>query len=87
LRIEEVHSGELHNSYSSPNTIRQIKSRRMRVGGTCGTYGRGEKSVQDFVGKLKGKRELRRPRHRWEDGIRIDLREIGWECMEWIQLA
>jgi hypothetical protein len=31
-----------------------------------------------LVGKLEGKRHLGRPRHRWEDGIRMDLREIGW---------
>jgi hypothetical protein len=40
-----------------------------------------------FVGKPEGKRPLRRPRHRWEDGIRIDLREICWGSVEWIQLA
>jgi hypothetical protein len=40
------------------------------------------------VGKLEGKRPLGRPRHRWEDGIRMDLRDIGWrEGVEWIQLA
>jgi hypothetical protein len=37
-----------------------------------------------LVGKHKGKRLLGRPRHRWEDGIRMDLREIGWEGMDWI---
>jgi hypothetical protein len=36
------------------------------------------------VGKHKGKRLLERPRHRWEDRIRMDLREIGWEGMDWI---
>jgi hypothetical protein len=39
-----------------------------------------------LVGKPKGKRLLGRPRRRWEDGIRMDLREIGWG-VEWIQLA
>jgi hypothetical protein len=37
---------------------------------------RGEESVQGLVGKIEGKRPLRRPRHSWEDGTRIDLREI-----------
>jgi hypothetical protein len=42
-------------------------------------HGRGEKGVQGFlVGKPEVKRPLRRPRHRWEAGIRMDLREIGW---------
>jgi hypothetical protein len=40
-----------------------------------------------LVGKLKGKRPLGRLRHRWEDGIRMDLKEIGCEVAEWIQLA
>jgi hypothetical protein len=39
------------------------------------------------VGKPEGKRPLGRPRHRREDNIRMDLREIGWECVDWIQLA
>jgi hypothetical protein len=40
-----------------------------------------------LVGKLEGKRELGRPRHRWEDNIKMDLREIGWGGMDWIDLA
>jgi hypothetical protein len=39
------------------------------------------------VGKPEGKRPLGRPRHRWEDNIKIDLREIGWGGMDWIDLA
>jgi hypothetical protein len=39
------------------------------------------------VGKPKGKRPLERPRCRCEDGIRVDLREIGWEDVEWVQLV
>jgi hypothetical protein len=50
------------------------------MGGTCGMQGRGEKSVQVLVGKPEGKRPLGRPRHRWEDGIRMDIRKIGWGC-------
>jgi hypothetical protein len=40
-----------------------------------------------FCGKTEGKRPLRRPRHRWEDNIRIDLQEVGCDCMDWIGLA
>jgi hypothetical protein len=40
-----------------------------------------------LVGKPQGKRLLRRPRHRWEDGIGMDVGEIGWGNVEWIQLA
>jgi hypothetical protein len=39
------------------------------------------------VGKSEGKRPLGRPRRRWEDGIRMDLREIGLGCVDWIRLA
>jgi hypothetical protein len=39
------------------------------------------------VGKLEGKGPLERPRRRWEDGIKMDLREIGWGVVEWIELA
>jgi hypothetical protein len=42
--------------------------------------GIGEKSVQVLVGKPEGKRPLGTPRHRWEDGIRMDIRKIGWGC-------
>jgi hypothetical protein len=44
-------------------------------------------SYKVLVGKLEGKRPLGRPRHRWEDRIRMDLREMGWGCVDWIQLA
>jgi hypothetical protein len=40
-----------------------------------------------LVGKPEGKRQLGRPRRRWEDGIRMDLRESGWRSVESIQLA
>jgi hypothetical protein len=40
-----------------------------------------------LMGKPEGKRPLGRLRHRWEDGMRMDLREIGWESAEWIRLA
>jgi hypothetical protein len=39
------------------------------------------------VGKPEGKRPLGRPRHRWVDNIKMDLREIEWSCMDWIDLA
>jgi hypothetical protein len=37
-----------------------------------------------LLGKPEGKRPLGRPRSRWEDGIRMDLREIGWGNIDWI---
>jgi hypothetical protein len=49
--------------------------------------GEERKVFRVLMGKPEGKRPLGRPRHRWEDGIRMDLREIGWWSVEWIQLA
>jgi hypothetical protein len=40
-----------------------------------------------MVGKPKGKRPLERPRRRWVGNIEIDLREIGWDGMAWIDLT
>jgi hypothetical protein len=54
------------------------------VAGACGVHGRGQKSVQGLVGKLEGKRPVGRLRCRWENGIRMDLREIGWGGVGWI---
>jgi hypothetical protein len=40
-----------------------------------------------LIGKPDGKRPLRRPIHKWENNIRMDLRETGWEGVDWMQLA
>jgi hypothetical protein len=52
------------------------------MGGAFGTRGRGEKPIQGFGGKAQKKRPLGRPRHRQENGIKMDLREIGWKSVE-----
>jgi hypothetical protein len=49
--------------------------------------GEERKVYNDLVGKPEGKSPLGRPRHTWEDGIRMDLEEIGWrrvECINWL---
>jgi hypothetical protein len=46
----------------------------------------GERSIMDFAGDTVGRRSLGRPTHRWEDNIRIDFKEIGWEGMDWIDV-
>jgi hypothetical protein len=74
----KLHSGELHTSYSSPDIIRQIKSRRMRWAGHVARMGKARKVYKVLVGKPEGKRPLGRQRRRWEDAIRLDLREIDW---------
>jgi hypothetical protein len=76
----KLHIEELHNLYSSPNIIRQIKSRRMRWAGHVARMGEERNVYRVLVGKSEGKRPLGRPRRRWEDGIRISLGETGWGC-------
>jgi hypothetical protein len=73
--------------YSSPNIIRQIKSRRMRWAGYVARMGEERNVYRVLMGKTEGKKPLGRPRRRWEDGIRMDLRETGWGTVAWIQLA
>jgi hypothetical protein len=73
----KLHSGELHNLYSSPDIIRQIKSRRMRWAGHVSRMEEGRNVYRVLVGKSKVKSPLARPRCGWEDGIKMYLREIG----------
>jgi hypothetical protein len=72
----KLHNGELHNLYSSPDIIRQIKSRKIRWAGHVAGMEEGRNLYRVLVGKPEGKRLLERPRHR-RDGIKMDLREIG----------
>jgi hypothetical protein len=84
----KLHSGDLYILYSSPDIIRHIKSRRMRWAGNVAHMGEGRNVYRVLVGKPEGKRPLERPRRRWEDGIKKDLRDIGWEGgVEWIHVT
>jgi hypothetical protein len=85
--MEKVVQWEFHNLYTSPDIIRQIKSRRMRWAGHVARMGEGRNVYRVLVGKPEKKRPLGRPRHRWEDGIKMDPREIGWGGVECIHLA
>jgi hypothetical protein len=71
------HNEQLHILYSSPNIIRQIKSKTMRWAGHVARVGKEIKVYRVLVGKPEGKRSLASPRRRWENGIRMDLRETG----------
>jgi hypothetical protein len=51
----------------------------------CMGEGRGVSRV--LVGRLEGRRPLGKPRHRWEDNIRMDFREVGCGCVDWMELA
>jgi hypothetical protein len=83
----KLHNEELHNLYSSPDIIRQVKSRGMRWAVHIARMGEGRKVYKVYVEKPEGKRPLGRPRRGWEDGIRMDIREIGLGGVDWIRLA
>jgi hypothetical protein len=83
----KLHYDELHNLYSSQNIVRVIKSRRMKWAGHVTHMAEGKGVYRVLVGRSEGKRPLGRPRHRWEDNIKMDLREIGIGGVNWICLS
>jgi hypothetical protein len=83
----KLHNDELYSLYSSPNIVRVIKSRSMRWTVYVARMGAGRGVYRVLVGRPEGKIPLGRPRRRWEDNIKMDLREIGINGANWIQLA
>jgi hypothetical protein len=83
----QLHNEELNDLYSSPNIIRVMKSRRMRWAGHVAHMGERGGTNRALMGKPEGKRPLGRLRRRWEDNIKMDLQEVGWGGMDWIDLA
>jgi hypothetical protein len=83
----KLHNDELHSLYSSLNIVRMIKSRRMKWAGHVACMGEGRCVYRVLVGRPEGKRPVGRLGCRWEDNIKMDLREIGINGVNWIQLA
>ena len=79
----KLRNAELHALYSSTNIIRSLKSIRLRLA----RMEQSRNAYRVLVGKPEGKRPLRRPRRRWKDNIKMDLREVGCDPGEWIDLA
>ncbi|KAJ4448760.1 hypothetical protein ANN_00151 [Periplaneta americana] len=75
----KLHNAELHALYSSPDIIRDIKSRRLRWAGHVARMDESRDAYRVLVGRPAGKRSLGRPRRRWEDNIKMDLREVGYD--------
>jgi len=67
--------------------VRVIKLRRMRWAGHLARRREGRVVYRVLVGKPEGRRPLGRPTRRWEDNIRMDLREVGYGCVDWMELA
>jgi hypothetical protein len=83
----KLHNDEPHCLYSSLNIVRVIKSRRIRLAGHVACMGEGRGVYRVLVGWPKGKRPLGTPRCGWEGNIKMDLRKIGIDGVNWIQLA
>jgi hypothetical protein len=84
-----MHSGELHNLYSSPDIIRQIKSRRMRWAGRVARMGEGRNVYKVLVGKAEGKIPLERPRRRCMGSKWTLGRWVGgvWSGFTWLRIG
>ena len=74
--MRKVHNEVLNDLYCSPNIVRVTKSRTMRWAGHVARMGERKGVYSVLVGKLEVKRPLGRPRHRWEDNIKLDLQEV-----------
>jgi hypothetical protein len=83
---KKLYNYELHSLYSSPNVVRVIKSRRLRWVGHVARMGEGRGVYRVLVGRPEDKRPLGRPRRRWEDNIKLDLREIKINGANWTEL-
>jgi hypothetical protein len=83
----KLHNDELHDLCSSLNIVRMIKSRRMKWAGHVARMGDGRGAYRVLVGRPESKRPLGRPRRRWEDNVKMGLREIGIDRANWIRLA
>jgi hypothetical protein len=73
------------NYYYSSVEDDQVKEDEMS--GECSTNGEKRYTYRIFVGKPEGKSPLERRRRRWANNIKMDLREIGWDGMDWIDLT
>jgi hypothetical protein len=78
---------EIHNLCSSPSIIRMIKSRRMIWVGHVARMGETRNAHKILMGEPEGKRPLGIPRCRWVDNMKMNLKERGWNGMDWIDMA
>jgi hypothetical protein len=85
--LRKLHNDELRNLYSSQNIIRMIKSRRMKRAGHAARMGAKGAAYRILVGNPEGTRPLGRPRRRWVDNIKMEVRETGFGGVDWIDLA
>jgi len=82
----KLHNEELRDLYPLPNIVRVVKSKRTRKAGHVARMGERRGMHRVLAGKPEGKRPLGRPRRRWEDNIKMGLREMGGGG-DWMELA
>jgi len=82
-----LHNEELSDLYPLPNIVRVVKSRRMKWAGHVARMGEGRGVDRVLVRKPEGKKQLGRPRRRWEDNIKMDLQEVRGVCWDWMELV
>ncbi|KAJ4441769.1 hypothetical protein ANN_11627 [Periplaneta americana] len=75
----KLQNAELHALYSSPDIITNIRSRRLRWTGHAACMGEPRNAYRVLVGRPERKRPLGRLRRRWEDNIKMDLRQVGYD--------
>ena len=81
------HNEELRSLYRSPKIVWMIKSKRLSWARHVARLGEGRRACEILAGKPTEKRPIRSPWHRWEDNIRMDLKEIGVNTRNWVNSA
>ena len=84
MECKRIHNEDLHSLYRSPNIIRVIKSRRLIWEIRIARMERGRRALYILTGKPTGKRTVGRPRRRWEDNIRMNLKEMDVNTRNWV---
>jgi hypothetical protein len=85
--LRRLHNEELHDLYASPNIIRVIKSRGMRCARHVARMGDMRNVYSIVVGRPEGRIPRGSHRRRWEDNIRLNLRKIEREAVDWMHLT
>ena len=83
----KLYNKELNGLYSSFNIIRVIKSRRIGRSGHVASMGESRGAYRVLVRKPEGKKPLETPRRRWENNNKMNVQEVRWGDMVWIDLA
>jgi hypothetical protein len=83
----KLHNEQLHGLYSSPSIVRVIKARRMRWAGHVERMGEVRGAYNIVFGSPEGRRPLGRPIRKWENNIKMGLREIEFGDVDWIHWA